>query len=42
MTITKRGDRMVLRLFKWDLKIDSPDAIDHLEPFHTATLSRPI
>ena len=30
------SDKVVLRLFKWDLKTQSPEAIDTLEPFHTA------
>lgn len=33
-------DRIVLRLFKWDVKTQSADAIDTLEPFHTAELAR--
>jgi hypothetical protein len=33
-------DRIVLRLFKWDVKSQSPEAMDTLEPFHTAELSR--
>ena len=33
-------DKIVLRLFKWDLKTQPPEAIDSLEPFHTAELSR--
>lgn len=35
-------DRIVLRFFKCDLLTQSPDAIDSLEPFHTAELGRPI
>ena len=35
-------DRIVLRFFKWDVKTQSPDAIDSLEPFHTTELGRPI
>jgi hypothetical protein len=34
-------DRIILRFFKWDLKTQSPDAIDTLEPFHTTELGRP-
>jgi hypothetical protein len=34
-------DRVVLRFFKWDVKTQSPDAIDRLEPFHTAERPRP-
>jgi hypothetical protein len=34
-------DRIVLRFFKWDVKTQSPNAIDSLEPFHTAALERP-
>jgi hypothetical protein len=30
------GDKVALRLFKWDLKTQSPEAIDTLEPFHSA------
>jgi hypothetical protein len=33
-------NRIVLRFFKWDLKSQSPDAIDTLEPFHTMELGR--
>ncbi len=35
-------DRVNLRFFKWDVKTQSPGAIDSLEPFHTAELGRPI
>jgi len=35
-------DRIVLRFFKWDVKTQSPDIIDRLEPFHTTELGRPI
>ena len=34
-------DKMVLRLFKWDWKTQAVEAIDTLEPFHTAELMRP-
>jgi hypothetical protein len=34
-------DRIVLQFFKWDVKTQSPDAIDSLEPFHTTELGRP-
>jgi hypothetical protein len=34
-------DRVRVRLFKWDAKSQSPDAIDRLEPFHTAEIPRP-
>ncbi|HYZ31661.1 MAG TPA: hypothetical protein VE684_05180 [Crenalkalicoccus sp.] len=33
-------DRIVLRLFKWDVKTQPVEAIDGLEPFHTAELPR--
>ena len=35
-------DRIVLRVFKWDRKTQSPDAIDTLDPFHTTELGRPV
>lgn len=35
-------DRIVLRFFKWDVKTQSPDAIESLEPFHTTELGRPV
>jgi hypothetical protein len=35
-------DKMVLRLFKWDWKTQAVEAIDTLEPFHTAELMRPV
>jgi hypothetical protein len=34
-------DKIVLRFFKWDLKTQAVEAIDTLEPFHTAELVRP-
>ena len=34
-------DRIVLRLFKWDWKTQSVDAMDALQPFHTAELTPP-
>ena len=33
-------DKIVLRLFKWDLKTQPPEAIDSLEPFHTTELGK--
>ena len=35
------GDKVVLRFFKWDRNAQSVEAIDTLEPFHTAELKRP-
>jgi hypothetical protein len=35
------SDRVRLRFFKWDLKTQSPEAIDRLEPFHTTEITRP-
>ena len=34
-------DRIVLHFFKWDVKTQSVEALDTLEPFHTAELTRP-
>ncbi len=34
-------DKIVLRFFKWDRNTQGVDAIDTLEPFHTAELKRP-
>jgi hypothetical protein len=34
-------DKMVLRFFKWDVKTQSVEAIDTLEPFHSVELVRP-
>jgi hypothetical protein len=34
-------DRIDLRVFKWDVNTQSPDAIDSLEPFHSTSLPRP-
>jgi hypothetical protein len=31
-----------LRFFKWDIRTQAPEAIDQLEPFHTARVTRPI
>jgi hypothetical protein len=35
------SDRINLRFFKWDVRTQSPDAIDSLQPFHTVELGRP-
>ena len=35
-------DRIRLRFFKWDVKTQSPEAIDGLEPFHTTEIGRPM
>jgi hypothetical protein len=35
-------DKMVLRFFKWDAKTQPVEALDALQPFHTAELARPI
>jgi hypothetical protein len=34
-------DTIVLRFFKWDVKTQSAEALDTLEPFHIAELKRP-
>ncbi len=34
-------DKIVLRFFNWDVKTQPVEAIDTLQPFHTAELSRP-
>jgi len=34
-------DRIALRFFSWDIKKQTPEAIDTLEPFHTTELPRP-
>jgi len=34
-------DGVVLRFFKWDVKTQSPDSIDTLQPFHVTELQRP-
>ena len=34
-------DGITLRFFKWDVNTQSPEALDTLEPFHTAELKRP-
>ena len=34
-------DKMVLRQFKWDVKAQPVEAMDTLQPFHTAELVRP-
>ena len=35
------ADKIVLRFFKWDVKTQPVEAIDALQPFHTAELGRP-
>ena len=35
------SDKIVLRIFKWDRNTQPVEAIDTLEPFHTAELPRP-
>ncbi len=34
-------DKVTLRMFKWDLKTQPPEALDTLEPFYTVELPRP-
>ncbi len=34
-------DKIVLRFFAWDVKSQPVEAIDTLQPFHTAELGRP-
>jgi hypothetical protein len=36
------ADRIVLRFFKWHVNVDSADAIDNLQPFHSTELGRPV
>jgi hypothetical protein len=33
-------DRITVRMFRWDVKTQPPEAIDRLEPFHTTELVR--
>ena len=35
------GDKIVLRMFKWDRKTQPVEAMDTLEAFHTVELKRP-
>ena len=34
-------DRIIAKLFKWDVNSQPVDAIDTLEPYHTVELDRP-
>jgi phosphodiesterase/alkaline phosphatase D-like protein len=34
-------DKVTLRMFRWDVKTQAPEAMDTLEPFHTVELARP-
>ncbi len=34
------SNRIAMQFFKWDVKTDSPDAIDRLEPFHRGEFQR--
>ncbi|MFN0124544.1 MAG: alkaline phosphatase D family protein [Blastocatellia bacterium] len=34
-------EKVTLRLFKWDVRTQAPEAMDTLEPFHTVVLARP-
>jgi hypothetical protein len=34
-------DKVVLRMFKWDVKTQAAEALDTLEPFHTVEFARP-
>ena len=34
-------DKMVLQQFRWDVKTQTVEMIDTLQPFHTAELPRP-
>jgi hypothetical protein len=33
-------DKIVLPMFKWDVKMQSVEEIDNLGPFHTAVVTR--
>jgi hypothetical protein len=33
-------DRISIRLFRWNVRTESPDAIDRLEPFYSTELGR--
>jgi hypothetical protein len=35
-------DKVSLRMFKWDVKTQPPEAMDALEPFHAVELARPV
>ena len=35
------ADKIVLRMFKWNNRVQKPEEIDTLEPFHVAELPRP-
>ncbi len=35
-------DTIVLRMFRWDINTQPVEAIDTLQPFHTAELARPV
>src|SRR5262249_35524111 len=35
-------DRVRLQFFKWDVKSQTPEAIEGLQPFHTTEIGRPI
>ena len=35
------ADKMLVRMFKWDVKTQPVEALDTLQPFHTAELNRP-
>ena len=35
------SDKIVLRQFKWDVRTQSVETIDTLEPFHITELPRP-
>ena len=37
----KSEEAIVLRFFTWDVKTQPVEAIDMLQPFHTAELNRP-
>src|SRR5262249_29082937 len=41
MLVDFTPDKMVLPMFKWDAKTQPIEAIDTLQPFHTAELTRP-
>ena len=34
-------DKIMLRMFKWDVKTQGPEELDKLEPFYTVELARP-
>jgi len=36
--VSRRGEKITVRFFRWDVKTQSPEEIERLQPFRTTAL----